>query len=262
MIAYVNADTTVSGVEFGGLSGTPGMLAVGRAVCERTPSISGLAGASNLWEEWNLRSKSPPDLGLPGSGSDFAVFLHHLSLPVLDFGFGGGHGGQYHTTFDDFAFVERYFDPGFKGHEAAGSFCAELLGGARAARRAELRRLRGSAHAGRRRARGGQGSRRPASPGSEPSARSSSPVPSRSSRPRWRTRPSARATSIPRWRCPKACPARSGTRTGSGRRSSRTATPRESLPTLRSAARKDAAALDAELDALVAAVRALIPERR
>ena len=128
LLAYVNCDTTVSGLEFGGFSGTPGMLAVARAVAERHPSVAHLEGAANLWEEWKLRAKGEPDLGLPGSGSDFAVFLHHLSLPVLDFGFGGAHGGQYHTTFDDFTCVERFIDPGFVGHEAAAQVCADLLG--------------------------------------------------------------------------------------------------------------------------------------
>jgi N-acetylated-alpha-linked acidic dipeptidase len=65
---------------------------------------------------------------LPGSGSDFAVFLHHLAIPVIDFGFGGNNGGQYHTEFDDFPMVERYLDPGFVGHELAGHFVAQLLG--------------------------------------------------------------------------------------------------------------------------------------
>jgi N-acetylated-alpha-linked acidic dipeptidase len=66
-------------------------------------------------------------LQLPGSGSDFAVFLHHLSVPVLDLGFRGNRGGQYHTAFDDFPVVDRYLDPGFEAHELAGRVAAELL---------------------------------------------------------------------------------------------------------------------------------------
>jgi N-acetylated-alpha-linked acidic dipeptidase len=87
-----------------------------------------------LWDEWcdgvRARSKdksAEPHLSLPGSGSDFAVFLHHLSVPILQFGFGDSESGQYHTTFDDFNVVERYIDPGFIGHELAGRFAAELL---------------------------------------------------------------------------------------------------------------------------------------
>jgi N-acetylated-alpha-linked acidic dipeptidase len=177
-IAYVNADTGVSGPHFRGASGTPGLLGTLKDVLQRvacapqvappstnasgatsgatsSPSANGAASApaaasanaatsdstaqaapapKTLWDEWlatvRARSKdehAEPHLGLPGSGSDFAVFLHHLSIPVLQFGFGDSESGQYHTTFDDFAVVDRYIDPGFVGHEIAGTFAAELL---------------------------------------------------------------------------------------------------------------------------------------
>ncbi len=260
VIAYVNADTTVSGVEFGGLSGTPGMLAVGRAVCERTPSISGLAGASNLWEEWNLRSKSPPDLGLPGSGSDFAVFLHHLSLPVLEFGFGGGHGGQYHTTFDDFAFVERYFDPGFKGHEAAGSFCAELLAelalrGAQSFDACEAARtLAGVARAAGKEEKAGV-----AWLGSERAEKLAGAFEELAAA--LENSPQRSRNIYPALSLPEGLPGQEWYKNRLWTAELENGYASQSLPTLRNAARKDAAALDAELDALVAAVRALIPER-
>lgn len=138
-IAYVNADTGVSGPHFRGASGTPGLLGTLHDVLERLPAAppaSSDEGSAprNLWEEWRAQVKSSkkdesaePRLSLPGSGSDFAVFLHHLNLPVLQFGFGDSESGQYHTAFDDFAIVDRYIDPGFIGHEIAGKFAAELL---------------------------------------------------------------------------------------------------------------------------------------
>ena len=124
-LVYVNADAAVGGARFGA-SGTPGMLGVLRGVLERTQALDPAEGT--LWEQWcQSRTEGEPRLGLPGSGSDFAVFLHHLSLPVLDIGFGGNSGGQYHTAIDDFAFAERFLDPGFAAHELAGRFAAELL---------------------------------------------------------------------------------------------------------------------------------------
>jgi N-acetylated-alpha-linked acidic dipeptidase len=135
-IAYVNADTGVSGPHFRGASGTPGLLGTLKDVLQRVPAAPSAEATApkTLWDEWcdsiKARSKdkvSEPRLSLPGSGSDFAVFLHHLSLPVLQFGFGDSESGQYHTTFDDFAVVDRYIDPGFVGHEIAGQFAAELL---------------------------------------------------------------------------------------------------------------------------------------
>ena len=145
-VAYVNADTGVNGPRFRGAGGTPGMLGVLQSVAERVPAAKRAEGETpaNLWEEWReslaaaARTKpsrrggdnvpEEPRLGLPGSGSDFAVFVHHLNIPCLEPGFGGGGGGgAYHTTFDDFVYVDKYVDPGFVGHELAGTFYAELL---------------------------------------------------------------------------------------------------------------------------------------
>jgi N-acetylated-alpha-linked acidic dipeptidase len=123
-LVYVNADTAVSGTRFGA-SGSPGMLGSLLAVLDGIPAAG---GQGTLASEW--RASFPdgaPSLGLPGSGSDFAVFLHHLAVPVIDFGFGGNSAGQYHTEFDDFALVERTLDPGFVGHELAGLFVERLL---------------------------------------------------------------------------------------------------------------------------------------
>jgi N-acetylated-alpha-linked acidic dipeptidase len=128
-LLYVNADAAVSGTKFSA-SGTPGLLGILRSALARVPApASEDANAPRTLEEQWVKSAEDgePRLSLPGSGSDFAVFLHHLSLPVLDIGFGGNSGGQYHTHFDDFAMVERFLDPGFVGHELAGAFLAELL---------------------------------------------------------------------------------------------------------------------------------------
>ena len=261
VIAYVNADAMVSGVEFGGLSGTPGLLALGRAVCERQPCVSGLEGAANLWEEWLKRSKEPPNLGLPGSGSDFAVFLHHLSLPVLEFGFGGGKGGAYHTTFDDFAYVERYYDPGFVGHEAAAALCSDLLSEfarrgeasfdaceaartlAQVARKAGAEESQGAAWLGPERA-----EKLALSFEELAGALEDSPLRARNLYPLLALR--------------AGLPGREWYKNRLWTAELENGYASESFPTLRAAARKDAAALEAELESLCAAVRALKPEAR
>jgi N-acetylated-alpha-linked acidic dipeptidase len=81
-----------------------------------------------LAEAWlDSRAGKGFERDLPGSGSDFAVFQHHLGLPVLDLGLHGNGGGQYHTAFDDFAVVDRYLDPGWNGHALAARVLTELL---------------------------------------------------------------------------------------------------------------------------------------
>jgi N-acetylated-alpha-linked acidic dipeptidase len=130
--AYVNSDTAVSGTRFRGASGTPGMLRVLKAALERvpTPEPRKEGDPRNLWEDWGtgLKPGTPAQIEPAGSGSDFAVFLHHLSRPVVDVSLSGNRAGQYHTAFDDFGVVDRYLDPGFVGHEMCGQLIAELLG--------------------------------------------------------------------------------------------------------------------------------------
>jgi N-acetylated-alpha-linked acidic dipeptidase len=60
-----------------------------------------------------------PDKDFPieplGSGSDYASFLQHLGVPVLDVGFGeeGDSRGVYHSRYDTFEHHSRFVDPGF-----------------------------------------------------------------------------------------------------------------------------------------------------
>ena len=122
-IAYLNGDTVVSGLELR-VSGSPGL----EGVLARALGQVALAPGRTLLEQWLATGREGlPRLALPGSGSDYTVFLHHLGIPVLDLGFAGNTGGQYHTAFDDFPIVERYLDPRFQGHELAGELFAALL---------------------------------------------------------------------------------------------------------------------------------------
>ncbi len=49
-----------------------------------------------------------------GSGSDYAPFLHHITMPALNFGFGGAcpGAGVYHSIYDSIAWYEKHCDPG------------------------------------------------------------------------------------------------------------------------------------------------------
>jgi len=122
LLAYINGDACVGGLNFRA-SGTPGLFSTLRSALEQVPSAA-VEGAT-LWEEWSQGAR--PRLALPGSGSDYTVFLHHLGLPILDLGFGGVASGQYHTAIDDFALMDRFIDPTWVGHETAGLLFAELL---------------------------------------------------------------------------------------------------------------------------------------
>ncbi len=129
--AYLNCDVAVSGTRLRGLSGSPGLLGTAADVLRRvpTPEPRDAGAPATLWDDWlaHLPAGREPGLGLPGSGSDFAAFLHHLSVPVLDLGLSGNGGGQYHTAFDDVAIVERHLDPGYVGHELCARMIEELM---------------------------------------------------------------------------------------------------------------------------------------
>lgn len=128
-LVYVNSDASVSGTRLS-LSGSPGLLGAARAALEaQAPAAAErAAGHAHLWQQVAERAgEGGVSLGLPGSGSDFAVFLHHLGIPVLELSFGGNGGGQYHTRFDDFEVVDRWLDPGWEGHALSARAHAELL---------------------------------------------------------------------------------------------------------------------------------------
>ena len=52
-------------------------------------------------------------MGDPGGGSDFAGFYNHLGIPIAEWGFGGA-GGVYHSQYDDYTWMTKFGDPGFR----------------------------------------------------------------------------------------------------------------------------------------------------
>jgi N-acetylated-alpha-linked acidic dipeptidase len=124
-LVYINGDAVVGGTKFRGASGTPGLLDSFRSGLEKVQQVG---GGGNLWDAWvEATGNKPPKLGLPGAGSDYTVFLHHLNLPIIDLTLGGSSAGQYHTSFDNFAQVDRFIDPTWEGHELAGELFATLM---------------------------------------------------------------------------------------------------------------------------------------
>ena len=63
---------------------------------------------------WNAATS----VGRLGGGSDHVVFLNHIGVPSMGFGFGGPNG-VYHSYYDNFEWMNRFGDPGFPYHAAA-----------------------------------------------------------------------------------------------------------------------------------------------
>ena len=135
-VAYLNLDSSVTGPNLS-LDGIASLrdLAIEAAGDLRDPKRG--KSIAELWtakqrKEWNGqepisldRPDSPfePHLAPLGSGSDYTVFVDHLGIPSLNFGFEGKYG-VYHSTLDSLFWMEKFGDPEFLYHAEA----ARLLG--------------------------------------------------------------------------------------------------------------------------------------
>jgi N-acetylated-alpha-linked acidic dipeptidase len=124
--AYLNQDVAAQGVQFGG-GGSPSLRPALRSVADEVPDPS---GNGSVYAQWRIASRavagSEPAMGDPGGGSDFAGFYNHLGIPIAEWGFGGA-GGVYHSQYDDFAWMSKFGDPGFRYHATAGRIGAAML---------------------------------------------------------------------------------------------------------------------------------------
>jgi len=124
LIAYLNVDSSASGPNFDG--GAVGSLAP--MLVETSYSIADPSGTSlhDAWIESTAAArkddkdmKAANDENLVntriGSGSDHTVFLNFLGRPVITLQFDGPYG-VYHAMYDDFYWMNKFGDPGYKYH--------------------------------------------------------------------------------------------------------------------------------------------------
>ncbi len=131
-VAYLNQDESASGRRFGagGTSSLQGFLR------EATKAVKQPGDTATVYATWARsgggRGGAAPRSGEPamgdlGGGSDFAGFYNYLGIPALEFGF-GGPAGWYHSAYDTYTAMERFADPGYLSHAAAGQLNAVLVG--------------------------------------------------------------------------------------------------------------------------------------
>jgi N-acetylated-alpha-linked acidic dipeptidase len=126
-VVCFNVDSATSGQDFT-VSMVPSLVS---AVIEATQAVEDPATGKTVYERWkqagmkkSIRSyavrgsgASPVPYGMLGGGSDFMVFLQHDGVPSLDMIFDGPYG-VYHSLYDDYEWMARYGDPGFRYHAA------------------------------------------------------------------------------------------------------------------------------------------------
>ncbi len=126
-VVCLNVDAATSGPNFT-LSAVPALVP---AVIEATEAVNDPATGQSVYERWKTRrtvadvrsyavqgaTGGPVLFGVLGGGSDFMVFLQHDGVPSLDMIFDGPYG-VYHSLYDDFEWMARFGDPGFRYHAA------------------------------------------------------------------------------------------------------------------------------------------------
>jgi N-acetylated-alpha-linked acidic dipeptidase len=118
-VAYVNVDSAVSGQDLAAAA-VPSLNALIESAARvvRDP-------ATRLTLAARARTASASSADTPstlvdnrlGGGSDYAVFLNHLGVPVADLSFRGPYG-VYHSAYDTHHWVATIGDPGFRYHAA------------------------------------------------------------------------------------------------------------------------------------------------
>ncbi|KAM3351164.1 hypothetical protein ACQJBY_023272 [Aegilops geniculata] len=78
--------------------------------------------SQTVYDSWVKSNASPKIQRLGNGGSDYAAFVQHVGIPSTNLIFGEGPGYPvYHSLYDDFVWVEKFADPGFRRHVAAAS---------------------------------------------------------------------------------------------------------------------------------------------
>ena len=129
-VAYVNQDGAVSGGRFGSAA-SPELAGMVR---DLSSEISDPGSGRRLRDAWlaavnETREEEPlsvPPVGTMGGGSDHKGFYLRLGIPAAGFGF-GGRGGVYHSMYDTPSWMQRFGDPGYRYHAAAGGITASML---------------------------------------------------------------------------------------------------------------------------------------
>ncbi|XP_048259315.1 N-acetylated-alpha-linked acidic dipeptidase 2-like [Haliotis rufescens] len=130
-VAYLNVDTAVSGNYSLSMGATP---LLNRPVYDAAKQVLGPRGDRSLYDEW-LKveprtfsgQSTQPRIDPPGSGSDHDPFLLKAGIPVATFGFKSEYPYPlYHSVYETFYAMEKFYDPDFKIHACVTSLWVEL----------------------------------------------------------------------------------------------------------------------------------------
>ncbi|KAF8751392.1 hypothetical protein HU200_012066 [Digitaria exilis] len=118
-VAYLNIDVSVVGPGF--LPSTTPQL--DELLQEITKVVQDPDNSSQtVYDSWIKANGSPRFLRLGDGGSDYSAFVQHAGIPSMNIVFGEGPGYPvYHSLYDDYVWMAKFGDPGFRRHVAAAS---------------------------------------------------------------------------------------------------------------------------------------------
>jgi N-acetylated-alpha-linked acidic dipeptidase len=121
-VACLNVDSSAAGPNFQA-SAVPTLR---RLISETLRDVPDPRSGVDLYSATLATDKNAPAVekqaravtyDILGSGSDYTVFFNHIGMPSLDAGFDGPYG-VYHSALDNYFWMSRFGDPGFKYHTA------------------------------------------------------------------------------------------------------------------------------------------------
>ncbi len=105
-IAYINADSAVSGPNFSA-SSSPSLK---QPILDAIQDVSYAGEDRSIYEWWAKQTDDGvPTMGNLGGGSDHVAFYTHAGVPSASMG-SSGRSGIYHSNYDNFAWYERFGD--------------------------------------------------------------------------------------------------------------------------------------------------------
>ncbi|VUG18516.1 DEBR0S3_13432g1_1 [Brettanomyces bruxellensis] len=125
VVAYINMDAAVTGPNFN-LAASPMLYEVVQSVASELP----YSETRTLLDHLRHTHKGTSVVGNLGSGSDYTVFLERLGIPAVDMGFQSAKNSpvyHYHSIYDNYNWMTRYGDPGFKLHNLLARYAGLLV---------------------------------------------------------------------------------------------------------------------------------------
>ncbi|HEU4400857.1 MAG TPA: M28 family metallopeptidase [Candidatus Polarisedimenticolia bacterium] len=109
-VAYINVDSAVAGTHFSG-GATPALADFLR---DATRVVNDPDSGGPLYDAWG--SSAPggvPEVDTIVGATDYTAFQEHIGMSCIDMSFDGPYG-VYHSQYDDYRWMSRVGDPGFR----------------------------------------------------------------------------------------------------------------------------------------------------